>query len=317
MTQIVENNSVTSLKSDLLLIGEALVDIFIDYQHNTHVLFGGSPANICINTKQLGLSPRLCSSIGNDDNGDFLMTKLAHHGIDTSLITRCNEATSKVLVNQTDASPSPTFYRGCDHNIQLTKTLIQAIKATKIFHFSYWPLTKNPAKKTVIELIKIAKKDHITISFDPNIHKALLTETSITETELLSILKDVDIIKPSLDDAARLFDINASKEEYMDKFEALGINLIMMTLGKDGVYVSHNKERKHYPAYAKKIIDSTGAGDAFWSGFYGGYLHNYSLEESIMLAQIASGFALRQIGATTDLPSIQELAKYMTKDVRE
>jgi fructokinase len=119
-----------------------------------------------------------------------------------------------------------------------------------------------------------------------------------------------------LDDAARLFDVEATKEVYMDKFEALGINLIMMTLGKDGVYVSHKKHRKHYPTYAKKIIDSTGAGDAFWSGFYGGYLNQYNLEDSIMLAQIASGFALRQIGAITDLPRIDDLAQYITKDVQ-
>lgn len=309
--------TLSSPQSDLLLIGETLVDVFIDYQHNTHVLFGGSPANICVNTKQLGLRPRLCSSIGNDDNGTFLMEKLNHHNIDTSLITRCDKETSKVMVNQTDASPIPTFYRGCDHNITLTDSLIEAIMNTKILHFSYWPLTKNPSKSTVIELIKYAKKHHVTISFDPNIHKALLTDTSITEKELLSILKEVDIIKPSLDDASRLFDLDASKEVYMDKFEALGIDLIMMTLGKDGVYVSHKNKRTHYPTYAKQIIDSTGAGDAFWSGFYGGFLNDYSLEDSIMLAQIASGFALRQIGAITDLPRIEELAQYITKDVQK
>ncbi|MFW5838654.1 MAG: carbohydrate kinase family protein [Bacillota bacterium] len=317
MTQNFNSKTLSSTQSDLLLIGEALVDVFIDYQHNTHILFGGSPANICINTKQLGLRPMLCSSIGNDDNGNFLMDKLKQHNIDTSLIFRCDQETSKVMVNQTDASPVPTFYRGCDHNIPLTDSLIQAVMNTKVFHFSYWPLTKNPSKNTVIQLIKHAKKNDVIISFDPNIHKALLTDTSINESELLSVLKQVDIIKPSLDDAARLFELEMTKEAYMDKFEDLGIDLIMMTLGKDGVYVSNKKQRSHYPTYAKKIIDSTGAGDAFWSGFYGGYLNHYNLEDSIMLAQIASGFALRQIGAITDLPRIDELAQYMTKDVQK
>jgi sugar/nucleoside kinase (ribokinase family) len=303
--------SFSKKKSDLLLIGEALVDIFIDNQNQKHLLFGGSPANICINTKQLGLNPRLCSSIGKDSYGNLLLSKLESYHIDTSLVHRCSGKTSSVMVNQTEDSPVPTFYRGCDFNIELTDSLIESVKSTKILHFSYWPLTKEPSKSTVLTLIDIAKKNNTLISFDPNIHKDIINDDSITEKDLISVLKKVDIIKPSLDDLARLFGLDATLDVYMDKLESLDINLIMMTLGKNGVYVSHNKKRKHYPTYVKKVIDSTGAGDAFWSGFYGGYLNQYSIEDSVMLAQITSGFALKQIGAIIDLPHIDHLAELL------
>lgn len=312
------NNTIklnTIQKSDLLLLGEILIDLYTDDQGHKHTLFGGSPANICLNTKQLGLNPLLVSTIGDDDYGDFLMSQLQKHKIDTRFIKRCDKKTSLVRLNQTVDSPKPTFFRGCDYNINLSNQLIEAVKKSKIFHFSYWPLTKEPAKSTVMALVDIAVENNCIVSFDPNIHKDILDDSSITNEELISLLKKVNIIKPSLDDAARLFDFISDKESYMEKFEDLGINLIMMTLGKDGVYVSNNKKRKHYKAYAKVIVDSTGAGDAFWSGFYGGFLNNLSIEESIELGQITSGFALKQIGAQVDLPHIDYLKKYMRHDL--
>jgi len=298
--------------SDLLLLGETLIDIFIDYQGNKHTLFGGSPANICVNTKQLGLKPLLVSTIGKDAYGDFLLSKLNDFNIDTRFINRCNSVTSSVMVNQTNASPTPTFFRGCDYNIELTDDLIDAVKHTKVFHFSYWPLTREPSKSTVLKLVDIAKENNVLISFDPNIHRDLLAEDSISRNELMDLLKKVDIIKPSLDDAARLFGFAATKDLYMDQFETLNIHLILMTLGEKGVYVSENKNRVHYATYATSIVDSTGAGDAFWSGFYGGYLNNYNLKDSVALGQITSGFVLKQIGAIIDLPNVESLSKLLS-----
>lgn len=45
-----------------------------------------------------------------------------------------------------------------------------------------------------------------------------------------------------------------------------------MTLGKDGVMVSDGKEIKGFNTLATEVQDTTGAGDAFWSGFYVGLL---------------------------------------------
>lgn len=292
---------------DLFLVGETLVDIFIDYQGNKHILFGGSPANICVNTNKMGIKSILCTSIGQDTYGQFISSKFEEYHIDTSFINICSHKTSSVKVNQTSDSPTPTFYRGCDNFIRLSDKMIQAVAASKIFHFSFWPLTMEPSKSTVLKLIDVAKSNDTLVSFDPNIHKDLMSTDSISNDTLFELLKSVDIIKPSLDDLERLFNVKATKDEFMDKLEAFDIGLIMMTLGKDGVYISNNKHRTYYPTETKIVIDSTGAGDAFWSGFYAGYLQNLSIKDSIHLAQITSGFAIKQIGTIIDNKSIEVL----------
>jgi len=299
-------------KYDLLLFGETLIDIFVDQDGVEHHFFGGSPANICINTKRLGLKPILCSCLGNDDFGKFLLSKLHACEIDTSLIQNALGRTSIVKVNQSTTTPTPVFYRGCDSEISLNEDLIEAVKQAKILHFSYWPLTQNPAKDTLLSLIPIAKSAQTLISFDPNIHPDIITNTSISKAELSYVLQHVDFIKPSLDDLKRLFQESLSKETFMTRLEAYSIQYIMMTLGKDGVYVSNNNQRMYFPANASSIVDATGAGDAYWSGFYLGYLHHLSLDDCVAIGQTASSFVINQIGTLLKLNHASQLKHMIT-----
>ncbi|TVP95996.1 MAG: carbohydrate kinase [Acholeplasmatales bacterium] len=300
----------------LFIMGECLVDIVVDPFGKQHRLFGGSPANIAVNTHQLGMNPIICSALGRDEHGEYLFQTLKARSLSTDFIQWSKLRTSKVEMNQTGGSPHPTFFRGCDHDLTLTDAMIDAVKAADVLHFSYWPLTREPAKKTLFDLIDVARESGTKIAFDPNIHPDLMTDETISQEALFALLSKVDVIKPSLDDAYRLFGERADKETYMSRFEQFGIDLILMTLGKDGVFVSEKGHRSHYPTHARTVIDSTGAGDAFWSGFYGGYLHGRTIAFSVALAQTTSALALKQIGAITDLPSLEFLTAYVEKDVK-
>ena len=57
---------------------------------------------------------------------------------------------------------------------------------------------------------------------------------------------------------------------------------------------------------ATEIVDTTGAGDAFWSGFYTGITKSYTLKESLNLGFATSAFKLKHVGAIANLPKIEE-----------
>ncbi|MCF7925037.1 MAG: carbohydrate kinase [Candidatus Izimaplasma sp.] len=295
-------------KYDILVIGETLIDTIKD-QTTTKKYFGGSPANITINLTRLGCHPMLVSSLGNDTNGTFLKSRLTQEGINLSFIRRVEHPTSKVILNQTVGSPEPIFMRGSDHFLYYTSELDKHLINSKILHFSYWPLSKNPAKNTVLKAIQTAKKNNVLVGFDPNFHKDLLEEGSLSFEELLEIIKQVDILKPSLDDAKRIFKEGLSIDEYVKKFEALGVGLVVMTLGKDGLIAAYQGELVRLPSYATKVVDATGAGDAFWSGLYGGILNNYTVYQSIQLGLACSAYSLQFVGAISNLPKLTDLAK--------
>ena len=183
------NKSTNYHEPTLFIVGECLVDVVVDALGKHHRLFGGSPANIAVNTHQLGLKPLICATIGYDDHGAYLLDTLKARGLITDFIQRSHLRTSKVVVNQTSGSPLPTFYRGCDYEIHLTEAMLEAVKSADVLHFSYWPLTKEPAKKTLMQLIDVAKAHGTKIAFDPNVHPDLSTHESITREALLALLK--------------------------------------------------------------------------------------------------------------------------------
>lgn len=292
---------------DVFICGEILIDIIEDYGGEEHRLFGGSPGNIAINTTQLGLKTKLFAAISHDHLGRALKQTLTFYNVDTSLLLEVERPQSYVKLKQTATTPIPTFSRGSDFILQCKDDVVEALQQSKIFHFSYWPLTREPSKSTVLSLINHAKDAGTLVSFDPNLHEALLHEDSISTPMLHALLSKVDIIKPSLDDASRLLGEGKTKEEYMTEFENFGIPLILMTLGKDGVYTSYHKTRTLFPTQAKNIVDATGAGDAFWSGLYSGLVEGLPLDHTVHLAQSVSALVLQALGAITPLPHYSQL----------
>lgn len=307
-------NSITlaNKKNDILAIGELLIDmISADYGDHFessayHKFFGGSPANIAMNTKKLGIHSRLASAVGVDGLGSFLLNRVSSAGLDTDLIQQLEHSTSMVVVTKSQGTPIPIFYRDADYRLSYTAELDQAVKNSKIIHFSCWPVSRNPVRDTMEEVIKQARNNDCLICFDPNYHP-LLWEKDEDGTEYIkSLIGKVDIVKPSEDDAERLFGKDTHLNQ-IDKFLNLGAKLVIMTLGGEGAIVSNGQETIQFDTLAEQIVDTTGAGDAFWSGFYSGLVQGYTLQQSLNLGFAVSAYKLKFLGAVIELPQLEEI----------
>ena len=297
---------------DVFTIGELLVDMISnDYddnfdcnQYTKH--FGGSPANIAMNIKRLGGNAAISSSVGNDGLGDFLINHLKNNNIDTSYINKVNNSTSMVLVSKSKSTPVPIFYRGADYNIDYDDNIDYALKNCKIVHFSCWPISQESSRQTIEKVIDKARKNNILIGFDPNYHEMIWEKNHDGLEYIKNLVSKVDIIKPSEVDAERIFGPD-TPENQVKKFIDLGAKLVIMTLGKDGSIVTNVCETLKFKTLATEIADTTGAGDAFWSGFYTGLTKSYSLKDSLNLGFATSAFKLKHVGAITNLPTIEEI----------
>ena len=96
-------------------------------------------------------------------------------------------------------------------------------------------------------------------------------------------------------------------DNQIDKFLGLGAKLVIMTIGKAGAVVSNGCERIKIPTLATDVVDATGAGDAFWSGFYASIIKGYTVKEALYLASAVSAYKLKFLGAVVELPSIEEI----------
>ena len=306
-----ETLSFDNKELDVFTIGELLVDMISDdYDDNFNCnhytkYFGGSPANISMNINKLGSNSAICACVGNDSLGNFLVNSLRERNIDTRYISQVDKSTSMVLVSKSTSTPIPIFYRSADFNLEYNEDIDYALKNCKILHFSCWPISQAKSRKTIEKVLEEARKNNIIIGFDPNYHPMIWEEGHDGIEYIKNLVSKVDIIKPSEVDAERIFGED-TPENQVKKFINLGAKLVIMTLGKDGAIVSDGTEILKFNTLATEIVDTTGAGDAFWSGFYTGITKSYTLKESLNLGFATSAFKLKHVGAIANLPKIEE-----------
>lgn len=297
---------------DVFAIGELLVDMISDdYDADNSCnkysrYFGGSPANITMNIKRLGGNPIISASVGNDRLGEFLINNLKKNNINTEFINKVNNSTSMVLVTKSKETPLPIFYRSADYNLEYNEDIGSILKNSKIVHFSCWPISQKKSRKVIEKVIEEARKNNVLIGFDPNYHEMIWEEGHDGIEYIKNLIGKLDIIKPSEVDAERIFGPD-TPENHVDKFIKCGAKLVIMTLGKDGAIVSNGTETIKFKTLATEVVDTTGAGDAFWGGFYTALTSNYPLKEALNIGFATSAFKLKNVGAIAELPSIEEL----------
>ena len=297
---------------DVFAIGELLVDMISDdYDADNSCnkysrYFGGSPANITMNIKRLGGNPIISASVGNDRLGEFLINNLKKNNINTEFINKVNNSTSMVLVTKSKETPLPIFYRSADYNLEYNEDIGSILKNSKIVHFSCWPISQKKSRKVIEKVIEEARKNNVLIGFDPNYHEMIWEEGHDGIEYIKNLIGKLDIIKPSEVDAERIFGPD-TPENHVDKFIQCGAKLVIMTLGKDGATVSNGTETIKFKTLATEVVDTTGAGDAFWGGFYTALTSNYPLKEALNIGFATSAFKLKNVGAIAELPSIEEL----------
>ena len=297
---------------DVFTIGELLVDMISDdYDDNFNCssyskYFGGSPANIAMNIKKLGGNSIIAASVGKDSLGDYLIDCLKKYNIDTKYINKVDKSTSLVLVSKSKNTPVPIFYRGADFDLEYNLDIEELLEKCKVVHFSSWPISQSKSREAIEKILEQARKNNILIGFDPNYHPMIWEDGHDGIEYIKNLIKKVDIIKPSEVDAERLFGPDTPQNQ-VKKFIDLGAKLVIMTLGKDGAIVTDGVKILEFETLATEIVDTTGAGDAFWSGFYTGITKGYTLKKSLELGFATSAFKLKYTGAIAHLPKIEKI----------
>ncbi len=294
---------------DVVTMGELLIDmISIDYVPtlkeaiNFQKTFGGSPGNIAVNLAKMNYKTALISSIGADDFGRFLMGFLQEQSVDTKGIQISDTNTSVVFVTKSKENPLFLPVRFADLALSLKKEQLFLIDNTKIFHFTAWALSHEPIRKVTMALLEYARSKKKLITFDPN-YRNVLWEKGHDGPDFIrsKVLPLVDIIKPSESDAEHLLG-KGSLDDYAMKFKDTGNLLVMMTLGAEGLMAMDDEEIIYIPSHAKEVVDTTGAGDAFWSGFMAGILNGKTIREALLQGSYSAAYKLETMGAVCELP---------------
>ena len=85
----------------------------------------------------------------------------------------------------------------------------------------------------------------------------------------------------------------------------------VVKLGRRGSLVAVEGKILRAPALQVRVIDATGAGDAFNGGFLHGYLHGWNWMDCLLAGNVCGALATRGPGGSADLPDAGRLARLM------
>lgn len=260
---------------DLVALGELLIDFtYHGRSENGMRLFeqnpGGAPANVLCAASNLGLNTAFIGKVGQDMHGEYLRRMLEEKGIDTSgLISAADAFTTLAFVELSETGERKfSFARkpGADTCLLACEVKRELAEGCGIFHFGSLSLTDEPSRTATIEAVKAAKKAGAIISYDPNYRAPLWKSEDEAAEKMRSVLPFADIVKISEEEVGLVTGKTSPEAAAATLFEK-GVSCAVVTLGSNGAYGAVKGASVLVPVPDVPVIDTTGAGDAFWGGF--------------------------------------------------
>ena len=158
--------------------------------------------------------------------------------------------------------------------------------------------------KTQIELLDKLSKECI-LSFDPGM---LYVQKGFDE--LKPILDRTDILLINESELRLLCNNNESSlKELAIGFLDLGIETVVVKQGSKGVFAMNGNQTCEVESFECDVVDTTGAGDSFNSGFLYSYLKGYDLEKSCKIGNWVASKAIEGFGMEK-FPSLKDLEDF-------
>lgn len=325
-------------KFDLITIGGATQDIAVnleDYQlidnhqdllaqrllaieygskviaKKSFVEYGGGAANAAIAATKCGLKVASLFAIGTDRRGQDIVDNLKKNRISTILVKNFpnqQSAMSLVIIGR-DGEHTIIAFRGANDLLKITSIQAKNLNSDWLYISS---LSGANWLKNLTNLAASGKK----IAWNPGQQQlsAGLTKLKpiLNKTEILIVNRDeaLQLLASQRNEKNKLESYNRDISQTIKRLWFYGPQLIIITNDKDGVWAFAGQELFHQKALkVKKIIDTTGVGDAFGATLTASLIKKISLEHSLLLAAQQSAAVLTKQGAQNGLIDLSSKMK--------
>jgi len=262
---------------------------------------GGSAANTVVGLARLTSKVGYIGKVSNDREGKILLKAFSKEKVDTSGIIINKKGRSGTVMGFVDKNGERALYvnPGVNDTIDFNEIDQEYAFTTKFLH-----LTSFVGYKSLQCQKKLVK------AIPPNIKVSLDTGELYARkglNALNSILKKTYVIMPNVKE----LEILTGKKDYIKAAGVLlekGVKIVAVKLGKNGCYITDGKKSYCIDAFKVKVIDTTGAGDAFCTGFLYGLINNMGLKRCGTLGNFVASKCITKMGARTGLPHLKDLS---------
>ena len=276
-----------------------------------HFVPGGSGANIAADCSMLGLKAMYIGILGNDFSAQICLDDLKNRGVDLAEVKQVDTdstALSVILKTEWGKDRSILAYKGANNLLtpeDIKENLFDDIKA-----FAWTSLTTDNACRAIEKSISLTKDRGGTVFAAPS-----MSIIKNNEKWAKILISNSDIVSLNKEEAKE-FTGEVETLNMINEFHDLGVKLISITDGPNGSIISDGKKIINSNVYKFKVMDTTGAGDAFLSGILISILKGYNLEKVSKIATALSALECMSFGVRAGLPNnFQELEDFVNTHV--
>ena len=261
---------------------------------------GGQAATTMVGLQRLGFKTAYAGRFGSDAEGQFGLEALQSESVDTEFTEVIEGARNQVAFIIVDASSGERtiiWDRDGRLSYRADEAPIALAPRGRVLHLD----AHDPP--ACVRMAQAAHAAGTIVSADiDNIYDGLL--------ELLPLL---DILVTSREFPHRLTGIADERASLVELKARYGCGIVGMTKGAQGAMVYCEGQFLEMPAYEVPggCRDTTGAGDAFHSGFLYGLLSGEDVETSLRMANAVAALKCRSLGARAALPRENELTQFL------
>jgi len=273
---------------------------------------GGCGTNAAVTFSRQGLKTTYLGLIGKDCSGQMVKDELTNQGVSLDLLKETNKwpTAYSVILSLPEVGRSILKKTGACHYIIEGDIPLDKVKTKWVYLGSL----SGESYKIVEPIVNFAKESNIKVAANP------VGDTQLTNglENLRSLLNKIDILILNQEEAARLTDLDFEKEkEIFQKLDKWVEGMVVMTKGPDGVVVSDGKDLYSAGIPKSGLVDRTGAGDAFGSGFVAGWIEKQDIAYAIQLGTANATACLQKLGAVNGLLKKGEWGKWEKVEVLE
>mgnify|MGYP001040110688 CR=1 FL=1 len=269
------------------------------YGHDFALAVGGDPALYALNLARLGLETGVIARLGEDFFSDFIVRNLHEGGVDTCFVIRDPQAQANI-----------TFALSLPQDRAFATFLgAEGQYTAEVLPWEYF----GGSRALILFGTRLEQKGPI---FERAKAQGMLTilNTGWDPTEqwseaLYELGPVVDLFIANEVEAINLTH-QPDPETALRKLST-HFPISVVTLGEGGALASDAERILRSPAFLMPVVDTTGAGAAFGSGFLYGLLQTWPLADCLTLGNACGGLAITAIGGSKAFPTLPQLQEFL------
>ncbi len=279
------------------------------------ITFGGGAANTSVAFSRLGFKIGILTCLGEDEIGREIEKNLKTERVDISLIQKDKKtATGVSFIITTDKKEKEHIafaYRGAAQNLEINNKKLKNITTRNIYLTS---LAGKDWLKNLKETFAFAEKNGAKVMWNPGNFQlkagVKVIHDYLKKTNILILNKDeaIELVLSGVRIGKRNPNFLNKPVYLLNILHEWGPKIVVVTDGKKGAWCYDGKEIYHSKIIKSKVINTTGVGDAFGSGFLAGYINEKGqIAKALKYGMVNSSSVLTKPGSQAGLLSKKAL----------